>query len=509
MKKRNTKLILQVSFVIMLTIITSCTSKIKINEEAVEEKLLEQEKVIAEQRRLEEEKAKAFADSIAKLPKGFQVRADRSVDTQHPPIVFDIEEARARVKPVSYSQLGKTVQYIKLSHDFSRDFFRNAKVLLTNDNIIIATLHGIACFYNDGTFKEMVCKNDNMWEQKGSFLYLNTDAYKTYRGVQGMPFSIDNKLYYRYVDNSKKQGWLMEYDMTKLQEIEMRYNVEDKQAPKPKGIRRCSADTKLSMGLIPTEMMPLDKYHWTTNKSKWESSKTGFFFTVHSFSGDTVCQLKDYDPIKNYTASAYRGVHNKMYRLNGHLHFLQNCNDTIYKFETVNRARPLYVIDFGEKKIKSSLERLHPQYSAKDKYILTDLLETNKFVFIFYTKDYACPNAAKAGTLLYNCFVYDKQDHKAYHTYVNEKPFIQKGRKGKILFPEAPNKGIINDLDYGIVTWDFKQAEDGKLYKLIKGKTIKEHIQSIPKNANVTNKELLEKIAEYSNDDDLFLMIIK
>ncbi len=70
-----------------------------------------------------------------------------------------------------------------------------------------------------------------------------------------------------------------------------------------------------------------------------------------------------------------------IYRLNGHLHFRQSFNDTIYRFESLNRVKPLYVIDFGKKKIASSMEGINPKYDLTDKYVVNNILETNKFVF--------------------------------------------------------------------------------------------------------------------------------
>ncbi len=508
MKQVKKQIVLSVGLVI-LTTFASCDSKMKVNEDVVKDKLLKEEKVIAERKRLEEEKAKAFADSIAKLPKEQRLKANRSVDAKRPPIVFNIEEARTRVHPIRYSQLGKTVRYIKFSHHLEKNFLERSDVLLTPNGIVINAAGGTVCFYNDGTFKEIICRNDKLWIKGSNYWTYDKEAFAKYKGIQGNPFFIDDKIYYKYVDRANKQGYLMEYDMLQPQEIEMRYDVENKQLPKPKGKRRMPVNTHTD--LHETGMIPLDKYHFTTNRDKWNSSKSGNFLTAYSYSGDTVCQLKDHDPIKNYTASVYRGSEgNSMYRLNGQLHFRQNFNDTIYRFETVNRVRPLYVIDFGKKKITSSMQGINPKYDLTDKYVIENILETNKFVFIFYTKDYICLNTAKKGTLQYNCFVYDKITGDTFHTYINESGVFNTPKNSMLpSFPLSPQKGIINDLDYGITTWKFKQAEDGRLYKLIKGEDIKKHLQSNPKNVNTANKELLEKIVEHSKDNDLYLMIIE
>ncbi len=266
-------------------------NKMQQDEDAIKEKLLAQETVIAEQKRLAEEKAKAFADSIAKLPKALRVKADRSVDAMHPPIVLDIEEARTRIKPITYSQLGNNVRYVKLSHHLDKEFVRGAKVLLTDYGIVLSSFGGVACFDNNGIFKEIICKNEQTSVRTGLVYVGKGSKSKDYRGVRGMPFAIGNNIYYRYVDEPDNQTWIMEYDMLQPKLIQMQQDME--QQTKPKGKRKVQEHTQVDWR--EKDMIALDKYHWISNKIKWNSSQTGYFLSAHNFSGDTVCQLKDFD----------------------------------------------------------------------------------------------------------------------------------------------------------------------------------------------------------------------
>ncbi len=172
---------------LLLSILIACNNnKLKVNEEKAKSKLLEQEAVIPEQKRIEEEKAKAFADSIAKLPKTLRVKADRSIDKKRPPVAFDIEKARAVVKPIKYSQLGKKVSYIKLSHQFERNFTRNLAVKLTDKYIITKSLGGIACYNNNGTLKEVVARNGKLYEIYDNALISYTEKWQRYTGTAGL-----------------------------------------------------------------------------------------------------------------------------------------------------------------------------------------------------------------------------------------------------------------------------------------------------------------------------------
>ncbi len=65
---KQIKSLLLITSIVCLIIFSACNqNKMGQNEEVVKDKLLAQEAVIAEQKRLAEERAKAFADSIAKL----------------------------------------------------------------------------------------------------------------------------------------------------------------------------------------------------------------------------------------------------------------------------------------------------------------------------------------------------------------------------------------------------------------------------------------------------------
>ena len=433
-----------------------------------------------------------------------RLQEDRSTDPGKPPLVLDIPRSRGKIKPVKYSELGKSVRYILLRHPGDSACFKNgAKVLFSKNNIITSSLKGISRFDLNGQFLEMICEDG----QK-AILDKNTssssfgDIINQYEGSEGELSIIGDKIFYQYVDRPNKKAWLMEYDASPGNlSLIIPSSIENRMM-RGKGNRIANLPSGRRNNIFL-----LDEEHWATKYRKMQSSGSGFFMTVHTLNGDTICKLKDNDPVINFTSTVYRGVDNgDNYRLNGQVFIRQNFNDTIYRVEAPNHLVPVYVFELGEKGIQSSKEGVTPGYSLEDKFVYNSVFETNKFLFFVYTQDYVCPNTGKNGTLKYNCFVLNKTTGEMYHAYVDEKPYMP---KGKMTWPSSPKKNIINDLDFGPAQWPSTQTEDGKIYFSFTGKEIKEHVMENQNNLNKTNRDKLEAIAQNCLDTDVIVMIIE
>jgi len=230
-----------------------------------------------------------------------------------------------------------------------------------------------------------------------------------------------------------------------------------------------------------------------TNNRKINSAGKDFF-TVTSTSGDTVCSFKDFDPIVNYTKSVGRGAESGYsYVFNGILHLRPIYNDTIYEVLPPNRMIPKYIFDFGEFGIESSLEGVDPGYSLTDKFVPDEFLETNRYLFFTYTKDYACPNTAKNGTLKYSRLVYFKKSGKLNYIYTDASPLVI----GKTTWPAAPDLNMENDIDDSPFLWPQNVTSAGLPYAWINGKQLKAKFK-------------IEKFGSYNlGDNDCVIAIYK
>jgi hypothetical protein len=152
------------------------------------------------------------------------------------------------------------------------------------------------------------------------------------------------------------------------------------------------------------------------------------------------------------------------------------------------------------------LEGINPKFSLKEKYVPQSIFENNEFLIFTYSLDYDCPNTARKGTLKYSKFICDKTTGEMYHAYLDENPYLPKGKRN---WPSAPNKNIVNDLDAGPAFWPTTITENNNIYFNMSGTKFKEHVKSEKFKNSTLNKELPQKIASECKEDDTILIIIE
>lgn len=488
-------------FLTFIVALTACKPRNKLN---TNEQKLAAQILVEEQEKTEQHNINSEVDSYQESS-GIRLKEDRTIDSNNPPIVLDILGNRGNVRPFKYSSLGNRIRYILLQNPNDSVFFKHgANIVLTSNNIIATSNKGIVRFGADGQFIETICENGQSMiiDEKSGAHYSTPELMEQYEGAIGHVSVVGNKVFYKYEDNPNKSAWLMEYDISPGKRNLMLPIEQEQKNMKGKGEKITTLKPRQRSNVIF-----LDSDHWISQQRKWNSSKTGIFMTVHSLNGDTVCSLKDNDPVLNFSNSTYRGVDDgSNYYLNGKLHIRQSFNDTIYRFEGLNRLVPVYIIDFGDKGIQSSLEGINPKFSLKEKYVPQSVFETNEILVFTYSLDYDCPNTARKGTLKYSKFILDKTTDEMYHAYVDEAPYLP---KGKMVWPSAPSTSIVNDIDAGPAFWPTTKTENNKVYFHMSGKKFKEHVNTQEFKKSDLPKEFLEKLAKECKEDETILIIIE
>lgn len=471
----------------------------------VEQELNEQ--ILQDERENETQIQKRQASiSLQQTTALLRLKEDRSIDPTKPPLVLDIPAARTNVKALKYSSLGKSIRYVFLKHPSDSTFFKHqTRILFTQSNIIASTWKGIARFDKQGQFIEMICNDGQKFviDAKLNALYTSPEMVKQYVGSQGSVSAIGDRLFYTYVDNPNKEAYFMEYDASLGKQSFLMPQQNEQNRLNGKGEIIANLSGSKSKGAITL----LNEDHWFSTTKKFESSKTGVFMTVHSLSGDTVCTMKDYDPVSNFSNSSYRGVEDgDNYLLSGKIHIRQNFNDTVFYFGNARRLVPKYVIHFGKNGVQSSQDAISPKVSLKDKFVYKGIVESNDFLFFTYTQDYECPRTARDGTLKYNRFVLNKSTGEQFHAYIDAKPYTS---TKTMTMPSSPQINSINDLDFGPSRWPISVDNKGHLYVQLSGEELKIHVNENQCHPNTTNRQKLETLASNCSANDLLLMIIQ
>jgi hypothetical protein len=425
----------------------------------------------------------------------------RLADPSHPVLVLDILKARSDVRELKTADLFSHLRYIPIKFNEPIDTFENRfgefDFLITPNNIIASHFsYGITQFGLDGNFKNQIVKNDFYYTAvpgRNSVMVTFEDQNQ-FVGSQGQVHAIGDMIYYQYHNNPDGHGAMMQYNAAPGELTPTTVNLDDKTPNTPKGRELYDLATThhkqgASSSISANSIFPINEDEWASSYSKMRSSQSESFMISTNLQGDTLTKFKDYDPIRDFTGSVYRGLDGSgsQYQFQGISHVRQGYNDTIYMVASSNKLIPKYVLDFGAKGIQSSTEGMDPGFDLKEKFVIDQLVETNRYLFITYTKDYPCPNTAKSGTLRYSACIYDKDRAELFHIYLDRPPHIGEG----LSWPEPPKEYIQNNLDSGPVFWPKSTTYDGKPFTWFKK-------QDIPPQMNL----------QHSEDIDYLLMIV-
>ena len=404
----------------------------------------------------------------------------RQVDPDNPPVVIDIIGNRTNPSgKIKVSQLFNKIEYIVLKQ--TPDTVSGRPLICPNNIYVLDYNKGIAQFDRQGNFKRYICKSFFPHTDNGNgMMYVDRKQYEMSYGATDI-YWYENRLYYKYEDHPEKKVFIMEID-DNSQNVEASGFEHDNDK-----LRLGTVICELSDDIRNIKILSGNMLVSPQNGKRIQETK---FLTIMSVKGDTICSFKDFDPIRDYKRGQMRNPDSgDFYLLNGVCNIRQSYNDTVYTFLPPNRLTPKYILDFGDMGVKSSNEGIDISIGLENKLLSPKLLESDKHLFITYTKDYSCPNTAISGSLKFSRLIYDKNTKSIRTLYIDKAPDY-KGTG----WPEAPLSEIENDLDGTPFLWPTGITPDGKPY-------INISVKDLPKSEN--RPEILKNV----NDNDHLLII--
>ncbi len=495
----------------------SCHSnKLKNNEKALTQQILSEEEQLARQEQLRVVKEKLLADSLAKLPKGFRFKEDRSVDPQKPPIVIDIAGSLDNVRDVKLSGVASDIRYIRLEPVPDPDLPRDVKykIYLMNNYIVALNIYGTHLYSREGKFIRTIVKNQlNGVEFDPKVNRLKFWMDYTLVGGGTSVWGRGNSLFYIYSNNITGQRYIMEYDCAQDQPTtNIVFN------PEKQGNITGLGKVLIDMNHGNTTPPPPRKH-----QGMWSQSPEGMYSSLGIFSpdrntylsrsrsasmleifnkqGDTLATFTKLEILKNYTKSMMRGTDDGIrYEMNGTYFFRTDFNDTIFQVVPPNRILPVYVLGLGKYKV-SKQEGVDPEASLEGKIIPQEWADTRNYIFLTFTKDnYDCPNTRKDRKV------------KIYHALFSKKSGQIQIIKSDPTDYEAPI--LENDIDGGCQVWPsaYMVGNNGELLISLKGSDLKAQVENSrfqKSTASAEKKESLKRLAASVTDQDDILMIVK
>jgi hypothetical protein len=464
-----------VALSLFLFIGVSCNrNHLKTDEKALTKQILTEEEQLAHEQSLREEREKHLMDSIAKLPKGFRFPENRSIDPQQLPVVIDIIGSRSKnPKEIKLSQLFSKVEYIRLEQtQDSLEFTLGIQFIVTPNHIYVKSGKGSIFQYDkEGHFVRTVCTGNLQFTSYKGGMMVSKEQADLFEGAQEVYWN-GNKLCYQYENRPAQKSYLLTFDDNAGPEIssfQLPGSIEGENRINGSGEILTELKKDPSLYSFPSPFLVGNNTLAFAQRRKPVRNPVNFIDVI-STTGDTLCEFEDNDPIKNFSKSVYRGVDGgDTYYQNGVLHIRQSFNDTIYRLIPPNRLIPKYILDFGELGIKSANQGIDPGVDLSDKLVPQSFLETDRYLFIVYSKDYDCPNTAKSGTLKYSKLMYDKKNKTLIPIYIDEAAFVPKGRTR---WPSAPDTYIENDLDAMPFKWPSSVTGNGNPFSSFSGEEL-------------------------------------
>jgi hypothetical protein len=382
--------------ILVLSTFVSCNrNRLKTDEKELKGQILTEEQQLAQEAELRAEREKQLADSIARLPKGFRFKEDRSVDSKNPPDVISFPSLPNKGKEILLSDIVDTITYFVMQPlpDTSIHASLRLKAKISGDKIIVYGLSGLYVYNLSGELDHPIIRNKvNGINIKrfpgGSYQMQYIGEEVDYYGEIGEVWPSGDEIFFTTLDKARNRHEWKKINIYDPSSCMLPDNVESDPSEFP-GKKLFEFRKELPgnfQQLLNHESYtrPVGAGFYLNAPSLWTTSKLGKQPVILNENSDTICEFSMFNKIENFTHSIIsRGstpVGNYTY---GHQIYLYiPLSDTIFKVVPPNRFVPVYVFNYGKYKINAN-EYFAPG-EIKNKLYCTDIIETSKKLFIRY-----------------------------------------------------------------------------------------------------------------------------
>lgn len=488
-------------------VLAACNSnRLKTDEKSLAKQILTEEEQLAHEAELRVEREKLLADSIAKLPKGFRFQEDRSIDSNNPPVIIDFTK-KIPVKKFNLSEIGKDIQYIKLSIPDDSLYFAphmGGNVAFTTTNIILYNNFGVHSFSPEGEFLETIAQSNvtnRTFNKQAMFGYFDKESYK---GVWGNHVSVaGDRIYYKATDYLNEKVSLLHYELKpekQLQLPEIKENNSD--VSFFKGEQSATGKEGIysgTPGLASTQILGISSNFYTGVNSHLNASENGFMLATFNLNGDTLCKFSQFDKLEHpVTSTTIRSINSIIsWNFKGAFSFMKSFNDTIFRLVPPNRLIPVYVFNFGTQNITDE-EWYQTNQELKNKFLITSILENDKYLFLEF-RHYDANGKSENYKAIYT---------KATHSLtqlplsdIETKPSNTSPGFAPPAISSKPTVIFQNDLDGGLPFWPEFVTPQGEMGMLVFPERMKNYIETDVVNSSDAKSVALKNFAKTLKKD--------
>ncbi len=506
-----------VLILIAILVLGACQrNKLKTDEKSLAKQILTEEQQLAHEAELRAEREKQLADSIAKLPKGFRFKEDRSVDPDYPPVIIDFTK-EIPVKKFNLSEIAKEVKYIRLSVPDDSLYFSphmGGNVTFTDKNIILNNNIGVHSFSHEGKYLETIAQSNitnSVPDKQGSFGYFDKESYK---GVWGNHVSVaGDRIFYKVSDYPNEKVSLLHYELKPEKQLQLPKTSENKNDGSFfKGEQSATGKEGIysgTPGLASTQILGISSNFYAGVNSPLNASENGYMLATFNLNGDTLCKFTQFDKLEHpITSSLIRSINSIInWEYKGVFSFMKSFNDTIFRLVPPNRLIPVYVFKFGPDKITDE-EWYQTNKGLKNKFLITCVLENDKYLFLEFRHYDANGNKESHHA------IYTKATHSLTQLPLAEIATTPSNSSPGFA-PSAPSSkptvDFQNDIDSGLPFWPDFVTPRGELGMLVLPERLKTYMGKGENKPATEKADKLEKFSETLNPDinERIIMLVK
>jgi len=211
--------------------------------------------------------------------------------------------------------------------------------------------------------------------------------------------------------------------------------------------------------------------------------------TLTSILGDTLCKFTDFERSTVDRVMQSRGmgvlVPPSIYRINGQIMLKKGHNDTVFRVSLPNRLTPTYVLNWGN--YKPDIIAHVAGSALEGKLVFGSMIETPRFIFIYYTEGRDFPNNRDRGNVKDYWAIYNKTARTLTHHVTSDARAL-----------------IENDIEpVGMPFWPEGINHRGEMYMVFYKETIKCYIER-----DIKRNVKLQTIYDSMNDGEVCIMVV-
>ncbi len=437
-------------------------------------------------------------EAIDSVPPGIKFKESRVVNASKPPIVLNFANRNLVKKPLLLSEYYSKVSYVKLSHpDPAKhlydlrivnskgkygDLYVKTALQPAGEYILAGNVFvGLLCFDKEGKYLNTIVEGKPvLTNEEPNVIIMVQDQDKN---VETVTVDIAKTTgFFGFVTASGENCFYVE-KTDKGSAFLCFYNLKT---------QKCYARIPFKS----QKFRPVNPACMAFTSSSFFANISDEFMTTKGVQGDTLCFFRNYTfPDVDVSKKTITNPDDPFfYTLNGQLKSRQAYNDTVWRVVSEQRLEADYILHFGSYRLNMQEGLLGKK---KDKLIPYHWMETDKYIFFIYTKNYVCPNTLKSNSVDFFFSYYDKKTGSLYHlpeSGTHQSDFFMKTDMEDVL-PFMIQDGSFHDGKFYVYFWK------SKLDKMMKHKDF----ASSP----AKQQEKMRSLYEELKDGEILVMILE